>query len=191
MPSLWTGVEAELLQSSGSTCHFLRKDALSLPQKPLKLDSLDLELLAQLQIDNQLTADDLAERVGRSASAIARRVRRLRDSKVIAKDVSVVADAAAPQSLSAVVHVQLERHALSEIESFRRGILASDNVQQYLEISGAFDLILVVVVRDMDAFNEFGDSMLASQRAVARYETSFVKRRLKSTLALPLDQLQR
>jgi DNA-binding Lrp family transcriptional regulator len=62
-------------------------------------------------------------------------------------------------------------------------------VQFCLEISGAFDIILLVVVPGMTAFNAFADEVLAGQRAVRRYETSFVKRRLKASLVLPLEQL--
>ena len=154
-----------------------------------KLDPLDIRLLACLQEDNQLTADLLAGRVGLSASAVARRLRRLRASKVIAGDVSVVAEAAVGHPVSAIIHVQLERHAPNEIAAFRRRLVGSDNIQFCLEISGAFDILLLVVVPDMAAFNLFADDLLANQRAVRRYETSFVKRRLKASLALPLEQL--
>ncbi|HEY0411611.1 MAG TPA: Lrp/AsnC family transcriptional regulator [Allosphingosinicella sp.] len=154
-----------------------------------KLDALDLKLLACLQADNQLTADTLADRVGRSPSAIARRLRRLRETGSVLADVAIVAEQAVGHPLSAIVHVQLERHALGEVAKFKRQLAASPNVQFCLEISGAFDILLLVVVRDMDAFNLFADEILAGQRAVRRYETSFVKRRLKASLALPLDQL--
>jgi Lrp/AsnC family leucine-responsive transcriptional regulator len=154
-----------------------------------KLDGLDRKLLACLQRDNQLTADALADRVGRSPSAIARRLRRLRDSGAVVADVAIVAEQSVGHPLSAVIHVQLERHALTEVASFKRQLAASDNVQFCLEISGAFDILLLVVVADMEAFNLFADDLLAGQRAVRRYETSFVKRRLKASLALPLDQL--
>jgi DNA-binding Lrp family transcriptional regulator len=154
-----------------------------------KLDGLDRKLLSCLQRDNQLTADTLADRVGRSPSAIARRLRRLRDSGAIVADVAVVAEQSVGHPLSAIIHVQLERHALTEVASFKRQLAASDNVQFCLEISGAFDILLLVVVADMEAFNLFADDLLAGQRAVRRYETSFVKRRLKASLALPLDQL--
>jgi len=154
-----------------------------------KLDPLDLKLLACLQADNQLTADVLAERVGLSPSAVARRLRQLRASRTIAADVAIVAEQALGHPLSAVIHVQLERHALTEVASFKRLLAASENVQLCLEVSGAFDILLLVVVADMKAFNLFADDMLAGQRAVRRYETSFVKRRLKASLALPLDQL--
>jgi DNA-binding Lrp family transcriptional regulator len=154
-----------------------------------KLDPLDLKLLACVQADNQLTADVLAERVGLSPSAVARRLRQLRASRAIAGDVAIVAEPAVGYPLSAVIHVQLERHALSEVASFKRLLAACENVQFCLEISGAFDILLLVVVADMEAFNLFTDDLLAGQRAVRRYETSFVKRRLKASLALPLEQL--
>lgn len=156
---------------------------------PQKLDTLDLGLLACLQTDNQLTAEMLAERVGRSPSAVARRLRRLRATRTIVGDVAIVAEQAVGHPLSAIIHLQLERHALNEVEAFRRQLVASENVQFCLEISGAFDILLLVVVPDMAAFNIFADDLLAGQRAVRRYETSFVKRRLKASLALPLDQL--
>lgn len=153
-----------------------------------KLDPLDLALLACLQVDNQLTADALAVRVGRSPSAVARRVRRLRTGRAIAADVSVVSESAVGHPLSAIIHVQLERHARAETDGFKRQLMACDNVQFCLEISGAFDILLLVVVPDMEGFNVFADELFADQRAVRRYETSFVKRRLKSSLALPLRQ---
>lgn len=154
-----------------------------------KLDPLDLNLLSCLQQDNQLTADLLAEKVGRSPSAVARRLRRLRATGAIAADVSLVAEQAVGHPLSAIIHIQLERHALNEVEGFKRQLTACENVQFCLEISGAFDILLLAVVPDMAAFNIFADDLLAGQRAVRRYETSFVKRRLKASLALPLDQL--
>ena len=55
------------------------------------------------------------------------------------------------------------------------------------EISGAFDLVLLVVERDLAGFVAFTDKTLAVSNYVHRFETHFVKSRLKTTLALPLD----
>jgi DNA-binding Lrp family transcriptional regulator len=149
-------------------------------------DMLDLRILDLLQRDALLTADELAQRLPLSASAIARRIRRLRESGVIAEDVSVLSEQVGP-FLSAVVQVQMDRHALAAVEALRRRLVASPQVQLYLEISGTFDLMLLVTVRDMDGFNDFVDTMLAADPVVRRYETSFVKRRRKFSTALPLD----
>jgi Lrp/AsnC family leucine-responsive transcriptional regulator len=149
------------------------------------LDRLDRQLLACLQADNLQTADRLAEQVGRSPSAIARRLRRLRESGAIAADVALVSEEAAGHPLSAVVNIQLERHAPHEVDVVRRRLAASPNVQLVLNLAGAFDIMLLVVVRDMDAYNELAGRLL-EQPGVRRFETTFVKNRVKATLAVPL-----
>jgi len=165
---------------------FWRADRGLLHKMSATRDDLDLRILDRLQQNALLTADELAQTLPLSPSAIARRVRRLRESGAIAADVSVLSDSVG-KFLSAIVHIQLDRHALAAIEALRRRLVASPNVQLFLEIAGAFDLVLLVTVADMDAFNTFTDTMLASDPVVRRYETSFVKRRRKLSLALPLD----
>lgn len=154
-----------------------------------RLDQLDVQLLAALQHDNVQTADQLAEQVGRSASAIARRLRRLRSDGAIAADAAILSETAAGSPLSAVVHIQLERHAPQEGDRLRRRLVASANVQLCLDIAGAFDILLLVVARDMAAYNSFADETLAEHPAVRRFETSFVKKRVKASLAYPLEEL--
>ena len=156
-----------------------------------RLDALDIRLLDCLQQDNLQTADQLAERVGRSPSAVARRLRRLRGTGAVAADVSLVSEEAVGNPLFAVVQVQLDRHTPQAADTLRRRLVASANVQLYLEISGTFDILLLVVAADMDAYNRFADAMLAEQQAVRRFETSFVKKRAKATLALPVETLNR
>lgn len=151
----------------------------------MRLDRLDRQLLACLQADNLQTADRLAEQVGRSSSAIARRLRRLRATGAVAADVAILSEEAAGNPLSAIVHLQLERHVPQEGDALRRRLIANPNVQLCLDISGAFDILLLVVAQDMEAYNAFSAALL-ERPPVHRFETSFVKRRVKATLAMPL-----
>lgn len=153
-----------------------------------ELDELDLRLLSSLQQDNLRTADQLSEIVGRSSSAIARRVRRLRESGAVRADVSLISEEAAGRPLSAIVHVQLERHAPQEGDRLRRRLIASPNVQFCLDVAGSFDIVLLMVAADMHAYNEVADALLEDNPAVRRFETTFVKRRVKATLAFPLQE---
>jgi len=153
-----------------------------------KLDALDTALLACLQEDNLQTAEHYAERVGRSPSAVARRLRRLRASGAVAADVSLISEEAAGRPLSAIVHVQLERHAPQEGDRLRRRLIASPNVQLCLDVAGSFDIVLLIVAADMHAYNEVADGLLEDNPAVRRFETTFVKRRVKATLAFPLQE---
>lgn len=151
-----------------------------------KLDRLDRQLLGCLQRDNLQTADRLAEQVGRSPSAIARRLRRLRSSGAIAADVALISDEAAGHPLQAVVQIQLERHAPHEVDAVRRRLAASPNVQLVLNLAGAFDILILVVAPDMDAYNDLAARLL-EQTGIRRFETTFVKSRVKASLAVPME----
>lgn len=148
-------------------------------------DAYDRKLLGLLQEDALRSAEDLANAVALSPSAIARRVRRMREDGTIVADRSVVSEKIGP-FLSAMVDVQLDRHALQPVEDFLRRLSIRAEVQAILEVAGPFDLVLLVAVADMDAFNAFADTALADDPAVRRYETRFVKRRRKFTTAWPI-----
>lgn len=152
-----------------------------------KLDRLDVRLLACLQENNVQTADQLAEQVGRSPSAVARRLRRLRASGAIAGEHAVISDKAAGFPLSAVVQLQFERHSASDVGRFLQRVRASPNVQICLELAGPFDVLLIVVAADMEAYNEFTEAML-KKPPVLRFETTFVKQKVKASLAVPLNR---
>jgi Lrp/AsnC family transcriptional regulator, leucine-responsive regulatory protein len=154
-----------------------------------KLDRLDLALLNLLQADGRATCDELAAVVPLSPSTIARRLRRLRRDGVIVATYAVVAPETARGRLSAVVQVQLDSHAPSGSYSrLRRSLLDSSEVQLLLEISGTFDLLLLVATGGVDEFNQFADTKLGGDPAVRRYETSFVKKQLKLAPIVHLDE---
>lgn len=153
------------------------------------LDRFDVALLNLLQWHNLSTAEALAEKVALSPSAITRRLRKLRDSGIVAADVAVLAPTLVDKRLRAVVHIQLHEHAQEKgLAALRARLVAAPEVQICLEISGAFDLMAIIVARDMAAFNTFADELLAGDPAIRRYETSFVKKQIKATLAVPLDE---
>jgi DNA-binding Lrp family transcriptional regulator len=150
------------------------------------MDSIDRALLSLLQEDSRRTADKLGESLGLSRSAVTRRIQRLTQEGVIAREVAVLGDAVRGARVTAIVTVQFDRHLPSEADRFRRSVRALPEVQLFVEITGANDALLLVSVRDMDHFNIFSDE-LASMPFVRRYETSFVKRTVKFTTAVALE----
>jgi Lrp/AsnC family transcriptional regulator, leucine-responsive regulatory protein len=150
------------------------------------LDDFDLALLILLQEDGLRTADELAREVALSPSAIARRVRRLREEGMIIADRAVVAERVGP-FLTAMIDIQLARHGLAEVDGLIQRLSGRPEVQVVLEIAGQMDLALIIAVRGMDGFNAFADEVLADDPVVRRYETRLVKRRRKFTTAWPIE----
>lgn len=152
-------------------------------------DSFDLKLLNALQEDADRTAEQLAELVALSPSAIARRLRRLREVGAIDRTVALVSPKLADKRLRALVSLQLHDHApAAGLAELKARLELLDEVQLCLEVSGTDDMVLLVACRDMAEFNAFADSELAASPVVRRYETSFVKKEVKYRPMIHLDE---
>jgi DNA-binding Lrp family transcriptional regulator len=153
-----------------------------------KLDRFDIQLLNLLQRDALATAEELAASVPLSASAITRRVRRLRSEGWIAADVALLASRLTERRLRALVMVQVHEHDEARgIAALRERLAAEPQVQMILDVAGADDLAVLVCARDMADYNALSERLFQNDPAVRRYETSFVKRVHKQSAAVMLD----
>jgi len=144
--------------------------------KPM-LDRFDLELLNQVQRDDSRTAEELAASVPLSASAIARRLRRLRSEGWIARTIALLGPQLTGRRLRAIVLLQLSEHANQQGKAnLLNRILAAPQIQFCYELAGTYDLLLLFDCASMEEFNEIAERVLTADATVRRYETSFVKR---------------
>jgi Lrp/AsnC family transcriptional regulator, leucine-responsive regulatory protein len=144
------------------------------------LDRFDFELLNEVQRDDARTAEELAERVPLSPSAIARRLRRLRSDGWIARTIALLGLQLTNRRLRAIVMLQLSEHADQQGKAaLLERIRAAPQVQFCYELAGAYDLLLLFDCASMDEFNTVAEQVLTADATVRRYETSFVKRESK------------
>jgi Lrp/AsnC family transcriptional regulator, leucine-responsive regulatory protein len=154
---------------------------------PPVLDAIDRKILDILQDNNQVTNLELAERIGLSPPPCLRRVRQLRDSGVIAKDVAIVDPAKVGRTITAFVGVELDRQREDVLASFERKIRTEPEVQQCYFVSGDIDYLLVVTCRDMDSYNSFARRVLANEHNIKRFRTSFNLSRVKYETKMPVE----
>jgi Lrp/AsnC family leucine-responsive transcriptional regulator len=154
------------------------------------LDEVDRRILRVLQAEGRATYDDLAQRVGLSASAVLRRVKRLEDAGVIARYVAVLQAEAVGLALTAYINVRLEKQGQAQqrnpVETFRASVQAWPEVVECAALTGDMDYLLRVVVKDMAHFSQFIMNSLLEHPSVQDCRSSFVLQRLKSTTALPV-----
>ena len=150
------------------------------------LDRLDLAILACLQADSRTIAEVIGAKVGLSAAAVQRRIKRLRESGVIEKEVAVLSPRALGLSMTFLVMVEMERENLTVLDVFRRQVLADDYVQQCYYVTGQADFVLVVTCPDMTAFEAFTRRMFFDNPNVRHFTTSVAMDRVKVGLTLPL-----
>ncbi len=151
------------------------------------LDRLDLKILALVQHDNRLTSEVLGERVGLSATAVQRRLKRLRDSGVIEADVAVVSPRAVGQRVQMLVMVSLERERADIIDRFKKSIRATPEVMNGYYVTGEADFMLVITTRDMEDYELFTRRFFYENPDIKNFKTMVVMDRVKIGFALPLE----
>lgn len=148
-------------------------------------DARDRAILQALQQDSRITMQQLANRVGLSASACWRRVRALEDDGVIERYAVQVNARKAGFNLSSMTLVSLERHEQQHVENFEREVLQHPEVLECFATSGEADFHLRVVVEDIDAYNRFLDEFIFKLPGVLQVRSNIVLKELKADIALP------
>lgn len=158
--------------------------------RQISLDEWDQQILARLQTDSRTVAETIGADVGLSPAAVQRRIKRLRTSGVISRDVVVINPAALGLAMTFVVGVQLERERADVLDDFRRQMRADDQVQQCYYVTGEHDFLLIVTGRDMTDFEAFTRRALFDNPHIRRFTTSVVMDRVKTGQTLPIRQAE-
>ncbi len=155
-----------------------------------KLDALDRRILAALQADGRMTYDELAARVGLSASATLRRVKRLEETGVIRGYVALVSPARVGLGLTAYINVHMEKRSdagkRSPMDDFTAAVLTWPEVVECVSLTGEMDYLLRVVVTDMAHYSRFVMDTLLRHPSVQDVRTSFVLHHVKETTVVPV-----
>lgn len=144
-----------------------------------KLDEIDKKILNKLQQDNRITAEELGKMLNLSTSATQRRLKRLRDKKIIEADIAVVSPHAIGMSATCIVEVSLELGNSKVIETFKKLLATCPEVMQCYYVAGTYDFILIVVTRDMKQYEIFSKKYLMDNSSVKQYHTHVVLDRVK------------
>ena len=145
----------------------------------IELDKIDRRILQILQKNNQLTNLELAEKAFVSPPTCLRRVRRLREEKVIVADVSLLDPFLVEKGLFIFIEVSLERQRESLQREFEQKVDKIGEVMQCYMVSGDTDFILVVQVADMKCYHEFVRRVLTSDPNVRNFRSIFAMNRSK------------
>ncbi|MDT8896149.1 Lrp/AsnC family transcriptional regulator [Halomonas sp. I1] len=145
----------------------------------MSLDNLDRRILDRLQRDADITNQALADEVGLSPSACLKRVKRLRESGIIERQVALLSPDAMPPCLHMVVEVTMERDHKSLYQRFLHRAIAAPEVKQCYQVTGECDFVLIVVVPDMDAYDRFCDTVLYADDNMRKFRTLLSRKRSK------------
>lgn len=155
--------------------------------KKENLDEIDLGILARLQRDGRITNADLAKAVNLSPPSVLQRVRALEKAGLIRGYHALLDPERLGLRITAMVGITLALHQDMAIERFRRAVMDIPEILECHHVSGDFDFLLKVVVRDMRAYEAFVREKLSRIKGVGQIRTSFVLGTTKSTTQIPIE----
>jgi Lrp/AsnC family leucine-responsive transcriptional regulator len=150
------------------------------------LDKLDRAILRRLQQDSRITTEELGSQIGLSATACQRRIKKLRQRKIIRKEIAVLDGVSAGGHVSVIVSLTLERGGASAIDAFREKMRATEAVQQCYYMAGGIDFFLLITAANLLEYEKLTRELFLNDPNVSKFHSHVVMENLKVGLAIPL-----
>lgn len=152
----------------------------------IPLDQMDRNILGALQQDARLTAQELAQRLGLSASQVGRRRHRLEAEGYVHHYTARLDPVALGLSVQAFVEVSMATHGIENATSFMRLIGTCREVTSAWTLTGASDYMLRCYCEDLPSLNRLIHEILLPHPSVARVQSQIVMDQFKIDAPLPL-----
>ena len=157
----------------------------------MNLDAIDRAILKQLQQDGRISNANLAEAVGLSPSACSRRLDILERSGVIRGYHARLSNRALGYAMTAIVHISLSGQFAKTLAEFEKAVKLCPNVMSCYLMSGEYDYVLRVVVRDLEDYERLHRDWLSALPHVVKINSSFALRDVidRPTIGVDIDDL--
>lgn len=146
------------------------------------MDDLDLKILRLVQSDARRTADAISAEIGLSSPAVQKRLKRLRDSGVIEREVAIVSPARVGVDVTIIVEVTLERESRAFLDAFKQKMRAAQGVQQCYYTTGEADFVLILCLPSLQHYEQFTQTYFLDEKNITRFTTMVVMDRVKTSL---------
>ncbi len=152
----------------------------------MNLDKTDKKILNYLQKDAKMTTKELAMHLDLSNTAIYERVKKLEKSGVIEKYIALVNRSKVEKAFMVYCQIKLLQHKHEFVNRFEKEVIRFDEVLECYNISGNYDYILKVVVKNMKEYRDFLNNKLTSLDHISSAHSNFIINEVKNTSVLEI-----
>lgn len=150
------------------------------------MDETDKRLLAAIQENAMLTAQDLGERLNLSPSQAARRRQRLEADGIVTRYRAELDPARIGLGVEAFIRVVMATHTEQNARDFVRMTRSQPEITGAWTLTGEADYLLRVFCADLATLNRLVQQVLLPHPAVSRVQSQIVMERVKPDAPLPL-----
>ncbi len=150
------------------------------------MDQFDIAILDILQLDSQISQRIIAERVGLSAAAVQRRIKRMRENGTIKGEVTILNPEHFGDPITVLVEVSLENEKIELIDKAKKSFIARPEVQHCYYVTGESDFFLIIVVQSMSEYEKLTRSLFFGNENIKSFRTLIAMEVQKQGFQIPL-----
>ena len=152
------------------------------------IDDFDRKILGLVQVDCQMKAEAIGDLVGLSASAVQRRLKRMRETGIITAEIAVVDRKAVGNPMTFIAGMEIERENYDALSKFRMWLAKQEHIQQVYYVTGSVDLVAIIIARDVEQYDEITANLMSENPQIKRIHTNVVLKDVKLGMFVPVEE---
>lgn len=150
------------------------------------IDEIDKKILDVLQENGRITNLHLSNLIGLSPAPTLERVRKLEKAKILKSYHAEVDASKLGFGLNVSIQVTLARQIENAMQKFSSKIQEIDEVIECVQVTGDFDYLLRVVVKDVSDLDALINQKISKIEVIGTLKTSVILSTVKSTKKITL-----
>ena len=152
----------------------------------MNLDTIDKNLLKLLQTDSKKTTKELSSKLNLSVTAVYERVKKLEREGIIEKQVVLLNRKKIEKGFVVFCHIKLIQHTKEFLTKFESQVIKLNEVLECHHVSGDYDYILKIVLKDMEEYREFLVEKLTTLEHIGSTHSTFMISEVKNTTVIEI-----
>ena len=153
----------------------------------MEMDTTDRKLLQLLQTDTKKTTKELSLKLNLSVTAVYERIKKLEREGIIDKYVALINRNKINKGFVVFCHIKLLQHSMDFLTKFESEVVKLTEVLECFHVSGDYDYILKIFVKDMEEYREFMVTKLTTLQHIGSTHSTFMIGEVKNTTAFTLS----
>jgi DNA-binding Lrp family transcriptional regulator len=145
------------------------------------MDEKDEKILKLLKDNSKLTSQQISKKTLIPITTVHNRIKNLRKKEIIKKYSIVVDNKKLGRVISAYVHISVDYRSGKQSQiAMAKKLCSKEGVEEVSIVTGDYDMMVKVRVRDMDELNNFVVEYLRMMEGVERTQTSVILYEMES-----------
>ena len=150
------------------------------------MDAIDKKLLLLLQTDTKKTTKELSLKLNLSVTAVYERIKKLEREGIIDKYVVLLNRNKISKGFMVFCHIKLLQHSKEFILQFEKEVVKLHEVLECFHVSGDYDYILKICIKDMEEYREFMVTKLTTLHHIGSTHSTFMIGEVKNTTVIEI-----